>query len=82
MGLRGGCGGAQRHVSGREALVDPRFPAGVVEQLQAYRHPIKVVDAEPAMNGNFSRPSAVVIEYDRGCMRAGVDVLRPALALK
>jgi hypothetical protein len=54
----------------------------VVEQLQAYRHPIKVVDAEPAMNGNFSRPSAVVIEYDRGCMRAGVDVLRPALALK
>jgi hypothetical protein len=33
------------------------------------------------MTGNFSRPSAVTIDYDQGLIRAGVDVFRPALAL-
>lgn len=67
--------------SGRDTLVDSRFPAEVVEQLQSYGHLIKLVDEEPGMTGNFSRPSAVVIDYDRGIVRAGVDVFRPALAL-
>jgi gamma-glutamyltranspeptidase/glutathione hydrolase len=67
--------------SGRETLVDSRFPADVVEQLRAYGHLLKTVDEEPGMTGNFSRPSAVTIDYDDGTLRAGVDVFRPALAL-
>lgn len=67
--------------SGRETLVDSRFPAEVVEQLRAYGHLLKIVDEEPGMTGNFSRPSAVTINYDDGTLRAGVDVFRPALAL-
>jgi gamma-glutamyltranspeptidase/glutathione hydrolase len=67
--------------SGREVLVDSRFPTEVVDRLGALGHDIKLVDEEPGMTGNFSRPSAVTIDYDRGLLRAGVDVFRPALAL-
>ena len=66
---------------GREVLVDSRFPPEVIEQLRALGHELKLVDEEPGMTGNFSRPSAVTIDYDRGLLRAGVDVFRPALAL-
>jgi gamma-glutamyltranspeptidase / glutathione hydrolase len=67
--------------SGRDTLVDSRFPADVIDQLRAYGHLVKPVDEEPGMTGNFSRPSAVTIDYDGGILRAGVDVFRPALAL-
>ena len=67
--------------SGREVLVDSRFPADVVEPLRALGHEIRLVDEEPGMTGNFSRPSAVTIDYESGLLRAGVDVFRPALAL-
>ena len=67
--------------SGRDTLIDSRFPADVIEQLRAYGHLVKPVDEEPGMTGNFSRPSAVTIDYDGGILRAGVDVFRPALAL-
>jgi gamma-glutamyltranspeptidase/glutathione hydrolase len=67
--------------SGREILVDSRFPTEVVEQLCAHGHTLQLVHEEPGMTGHFSRPSAVTIDYDRGLLRAGVDVFRPALAL-
>ena len=67
--------------SGREVLVDSRFPADVVDQLQALGHTLKLVDEEPGMTGNFARPSAVTIDYDSGLLRTGVDVFRPSLAL-
>jgi gamma-glutamyltranspeptidase/glutathione hydrolase len=67
--------------SGREVLVDSRFPAEVGQQLGALGHMVKAVDEEPGMTGNFARPSAVVIDYEHGLLRAGVDVFRPALAL-
>ncbi|MGQ4808615.1 Acylase ACY 1 proenzyme [Candidatus Entotheonellaceae bacterium PAL068K] len=67
--------------SSREVLVDSRFPADVVEQLRHLGHALKRVDEEPGMTGNFSRPSAVTIDYDQGLIRAGVDVFRPTLAL-
>jgi gamma-glutamyltranspeptidase/glutathione hydrolase len=67
--------------SGREVLVDSRFPAEIVDQLQNLGHMVKLVEEEPGITGNFSRPSAVVIDYDQGLIRAGVDVFRPALAL-
>jgi gamma-glutamyltranspeptidase/glutathione hydrolase len=67
--------------SGRDVLVDSRLPADVVEQLRHLGHMVKLVDEEPSMTGNFSRPSAVVIDYEHGLLRAGVDVFRPALAL-
>jgi gamma-glutamyltranspeptidase/glutathione hydrolase len=67
--------------SGRETLVATRFPADVVEQLRAYGHAVQLVEEEPGMTGHFSRPSAVTIDYDRGLIRTGVDVFRPALAL-
>jgi gamma-glutamyltranspeptidase/glutathione hydrolase len=67
--------------SGREVLVDSRFPADVVEQLRTLGHTLKLVDEEPGMTGNFARPSVVAIDHDRGLLRAGVDVFRPALAL-
>jgi gamma-glutamyltranspeptidase / glutathione hydrolase len=67
--------------SGRETLVDSRFPAEVVEELRSYGHEVKLVEEEPGMTGNFSRPSAVTVDYDAGVVRAGVDVFRPAVAL-
>jgi hypothetical protein len=54
--------------------------AGLVEQLRDYGKLVKVVDEEPGMTGNSLRLSAVVIDFERGRMRAGVDVHRPALA--
>jgi hypothetical protein len=66
--------------SGREVLVDSRFPPEVAEQLRTLGHLLKLVDEGTGMTGNFSRPSAVVIDYERGVVRAGVDVFRPALA--
>jgi gamma-glutamyltranspeptidase/glutathione hydrolase len=67
--------------SGRDVLVDSRFPPDVIEQLSALGHRLKVVDEEPGMTGNFARPSAVTIDYDSGLLRTGVDVFRPTLAL-
>ena len=55
--------------------------AGMVEQLRDYGHLIKLVDEEPGLTGHFLCPPAMVIDYDRGCMRAGIDVFRPALVL-
>ncbi len=67
--------------SGREVLVDSRFPSDVIERLSTLGHRLKVVDEEPGMMGNFARPSAVTIEYESGLLRTGVDVFRPTLAL-
>lgn len=67
--------------SGRDVLIDSRFPASVIERLTALGHRLKVVDEEPGMTGNFARPSAVTIDYDSGLLRTGVDVFRPSLAL-
>jgi gamma-glutamyltranspeptidase len=67
--------------SGREVLLDSRLPDDVVAQLRDLGHAVKLVEEEPGMTGNFSRPSAVVIDYDHDQLRAGVDVFRPALAL-
>jgi gamma-glutamyltranspeptidase/glutathione hydrolase len=67
--------------SGREVLLDSRLPDDVVAQLRDLGHAVKLVEEEPGMTGNFSRPSAVVIDYDNNQLRAGVDVFRPALAL-
>jgi gamma-glutamyltranspeptidase/glutathione hydrolase len=67
--------------SGRETLVDSRLPAAVLKELRSYGHALLSVEEEPGGLGNFSRPSAVRIDYDAGVVRAGVDVFRPAVAL-
>jgi gamma-glutamyltranspeptidase/glutathione hydrolase len=67
--------------SGRETLVDDRLPVEILEELQSYGHLLRLVEEEPGGRGNFSRPSAVRIDYDAGVVRAGVDVFRPAIAL-
>ena len=67
--------------SGRDTLVDSRLPEQTIEELRRRGHRVKVVEEEPGMTGNFSRPSAVVIDYESGLLRAGVDVFRPAMAL-
>jgi gamma-glutamyltranspeptidase/glutathione hydrolase len=67
--------------SGKDTLVDSRLPSNTVEELERRGHRVRVVEEEPGMTGNFSRPSAVVIDYERGLLRAGVDPFRPAIAL-
>lgn len=67
--------------SGREVLADARLPADVLQQLRDLGHELKLVEEEPGGTGNFSRPSAVVIDADTGLLHAGVDVFRPAIAL-
>jgi gamma-glutamyltranspeptidase/glutathione hydrolase len=67
--------------SGREVLLDSRLPADVAAKLRDLGHAVKLVEEEPGMTGNFSRPSAVVIDDDANQLRAGVDVFRPAVAL-
>ncbi|MAF52690.1 MAG: hypothetical protein CL694_06725 [Chloroflexi bacterium] len=67
--------------SGRETLVDARIPEHVVQGLRDLGHLVKVVEEEPGMTGNFSRPSAITIDYDTGLLHAGVDAFRPAIAM-
>ena len=67
--------------SGREALLDARLPEDVIAELQSYGHPVSLVADEPGLASNFSRPSAVTIDYATGRLRAGVDPFRPTLAL-
>lgn len=67
--------------SGRDTHVDSRLPDATIDQLRAMGHQIKLVEEEPGATGNFSRPSAVQIDHERGLLRAGVDPFRPAIAL-
>jgi gamma-glutamyltranspeptidase/glutathione hydrolase len=67
--------------SGRDVLADSRLPANVLDRLRALGHEIRLAEEEPGGTGNFSRPSAIVIDHDGGLLRAGVDVFRPAVAL-
>ena len=67
--------------SGRDTLVDSRLPDSVIQGLIDLGHRVKVVEEEPGMGGNFSRPSAIKIDYQRGVLYAGVDAFRPAVAL-
>jgi hypothetical protein len=55
--------------------------AGMAEELRDCSHLIKLVGEEPGMTGHFLRPLAMVIDYDHGYMRAGIDVFRPSLVL-
>ncbi len=67
--------------SGRDTLVDSRLPDSTIQGLIDLGHRVQVVEEEPGMGGNFSRPSAIKIDYQRGVLYAGVDVFRPAIAL-
>ena len=67
--------------SGLDTLVDSRIAEDVIEGLRIRGHRVNVIEEEPGMGGNFSRPSALQIDYDSGLLRAGVDAFRPALAL-
>jgi gamma-glutamyltranspeptidase/glutathione hydrolase len=68
-------------VSGSETLVDSRLPDEVIKGLEELGHRIAVVEEEPGMTGNFSRPSAISIDYETGLLRAGVDAFRPTMAI-
>jgi len=68
-------------VSGRDTIVDSRLPDDTIAKLEKLGHRVRVVEEEPDILGNFSRPSAVYIDYETGVLRAGVDVFRPAIAL-
>lgn len=68
-------------VSGRDTLVDSRLPDDTIAKLEKLGHRVKVVEEEPGMLGNFSRPSAIYIDYEAGILRAGTDVFRPSIAL-
>jgi gamma-glutamyltranspeptidase/glutathione hydrolase len=67
--------------SGMDTLFDSRLPNDVVEKLEGRGHRINVVEEEPGMTGNFSRPTAISIDYKENLLRAGVDAFRPAMAL-
>ena len=67
--------------SGRDTLVDSRLHDDVVEGLEALGHRVLVVEEEPGMGSNFSRPSAIHIDYESGLLRAGVDPFAHAMAL-
>jgi len=62
-------------------ILDSRLPDDVPNKLERLGHRVTVVEEEPGMLGNFSRPSAIYIDYEAGVVRAGVDVFRPATAL-
>ena len=67
--------------SGRYTLVDSRIPEDIVEELEKIGHVIKVMEEEPGLPGDFSRPSAIQIDHEKGLLRAGVDAFRPLTAL-
>ncbi|MEE9598001.1 MAG: hypothetical protein V3V96_14605 [Acidiferrobacterales bacterium] len=56
MGPQGAVAALTVDASGREVLIDARFPAEVIEQLQALRHTLKLVDEDPGMTGNSEVP--------------------------
>jgi gamma-glutamyltranspeptidase/glutathione hydrolase len=66
--------------SGIDTLVDSRIAPKVVERLRAKGHRIKLVEEAPGMSF-FARPSAVLIDREKGVLRAGVDVFRRSTAL-
>lgn len=67
--------------SGNDTLVDSRISGHIIQELRSMGHRIKIVEEEPGMTGNFSRPSAVFIDHDTRLLHAGVDVFRPAMAM-
>jgi len=67
--------------STKQTLVDSRLPPDTIEELRRLGHEITVVEEEPGMLGNFSRPAAIYIDYESGLLKAGVDAFRPAIAL-
>ncbi len=66
--------------SGIDTLVDARIAPNAFEGLKAKGHRIKVVEEAPGMSF-FARPSAVLIDREKGILRAGVDVFRRSMAL-
>lgn len=67
--------------STKQTLVDSRVPSETIDKLRRLGHEITVVEEEPGMLGNFSRPSAIYIDHESGLLSAGVDAFRPAMAL-
>jgi len=65
----------------KNTVIDSRIPEVVVKNLEKLGHRVKLVQEEPGMLGNFSRPSAIYIDPESGLLRAGVDAFRPAMAL-
>jgi gamma-glutamyltranspeptidase/glutathione hydrolase len=66
--------------SGRETLIDSRVPMKVIKGLKELGHRITVVEEGPGM-WHFARPSGILIDNEKGVLRGGVDVFRPAIAL-
>jgi gamma-glutamyltranspeptidase/glutathione hydrolase len=66
-------------MSGDALLIDSRLVAGLRRRLAARNHPVAVVEESVAAH-QFSRPSVVGIDHDRGQITAAVDPLRPSVA--
>jgi gamma-glutamyltranspeptidase/glutathione hydrolase len=66
--------------SGVETLIDSRIPLKVVKTLERRGHRVRVVEEGPGMSA-FARPSAVLIDREKGHLRGGVDLFRRSTAL-
>ena len=61
-------------------LVDTRLDPNVIESLRTMGHRIQVVDDVEAWY-SFARPSAILVDKERGVLRAGTHTLQTAQAL-
>jgi len=66
--------------AGSSSLVDARVDAATVEALRSMGHRIEVVNDVDAWY-RFARPSAIVVDHDRGVLRAGTHTLQTAEAV-
>jgi gamma-glutamyltranspeptidase/glutathione hydrolase len=65
--------------SGRDVLVDSRYPEAVPTGLEAMGHRVRVVE-ESFYGANFSTPLGILVHPATGRLHGGVDPFRLAVA--
>lgn len=79
MGIQDAIAAPRIDCSGRDLLVDARFPDSVPRAMEAMGHRLRVVE-ESFYGANFSTPLGILIHPETGRLHGGVDPFRPAIA--
>ena len=79
MGPQQAITSSRTDAAGAANLVDSRLDEGVVEALRQLGHSIRVVNDVEAWY-SFARPSAILVDREKGVLRAGIHTLQVAEA--
>ncbi len=80
MGMQAAISAPRVHSEGPATEISTRFPAEVIDGLEAIGH--QIVRREESLSSSFfARPNGVMIDPDSGNLRAGVFPFTPATAI-